>query len=76
VIRGRSVSVLLLGLVLALLSAVPARAVIGPIDDLPGATLLIPYFEVDLDECSGNGITTELTVSSTGPADTVVHVTI
>ena len=42
-------------LVLAMLgwTAVPARAVIGTIDVVPGATLLAPYFEVDLSNPSG-----------------------
>jgi len=39
-----------------LLSMVPlqhANAVIGTLDNVPGATLLIPYFEVDLDSATG-----------------------
>ncbi len=37
-------------LFLALLAlAAPARAVVGTIDNVPAATLLLPYFEVDLD---------------------------
>ena len=39
-----------IALVLAVLGwTVPARAAIGTIDDVPAATLLLPYFEVDLD---------------------------
>ena len=56
--------------------AIPVAAVTGPIDDVPGATLLIPHLEVDLDACAGNGITTEVTVSNTGSADAFAHVTL
>ena len=38
--------------VLALLAA-PTFAVIGTVDDVPAATLLLPYFEVDLDNPNG-----------------------
>lgn len=34
------------------LAAVPARAVVCAIDTVPAATLLVPYFEVDLDQCA------------------------
>lgn len=43
-----------LALVLLMLGwAMPARAVIGTIDEVPTATLLLPYFEVDLNDPNG-----------------------
>jgi len=52
----------------------PARAVIGTIDDVPGATLLLPYFEVDLD--NPNGITTLFSVNNASASATLAHVTV
>jgi hypothetical protein len=43
-------------LILALLtagSAGPAGAIVGTLDNVPAATLLLPYFEVDLDDAQG-----------------------
>lgn len=40
----------------------PVRAVIGAADQRPAATLLLPYFEVDLDD--PNGITTVLSIDN------------
>lgn len=48
--------------------------VVGPV---PAATLLIPYFEVDVSDaaCSmGNGRTTLFSVNNAGPAPTIAHV--
>lgn len=53
--------------------AVPAHAVIGTADDAPAATLLIPYFEVDLDDPSG--VTTLVTVQNSSASATLAHVT-
>ncbi len=54
-------------LVAALLVTPSARAISGALDDVPGAVLLLPYFEVDLDD--PNGAETVFTVhnSSAGP---------
>jgi hypothetical protein len=52
----------------------PAAAVIGTADDVPAATLLLPYFEVD--QSDPNGITTLLTVRNADSAPVVAHVTI
>ena len=46
-------SCLALLLLAGFLAAAPGRAVICTIDDVPAATLLLPYFEVDLDEHVG-----------------------
>lgn len=54
--------------------AAPAHAVIGTSDDVPAATLLVPYFEVDLDD--PNGVTTLVTVQNSAAAPILVHVTV
>src|SRR5262249_35595954 len=54
VLMARVASCLLLVGLLALVA--PASAVICTIDDVPAATLLLPYFEVDLN--NPNGLTT------------------
>ncbi|HXT22207.1 MAG TPA: hypothetical protein VN923_15750, partial [Thermoanaerobaculia bacterium] len=50
-IRKRHLPLIYVLLLAALATAVatPARALIGTVDDVPAATLLLPYFEVDLD---------------------------
>src|SRR5215510_4955669 len=64
--------VVALALVLAVLGwAVPAHAVICTIDDVPAATLLLPYFEVDLD--NPNGITTLLSVNNASSSAVLAH---
>ena len=55
-------AVLCLVLIAILGMAIPAGAVICTIDDVPAATLLLPYFEVDL--ANGNGITTLFSVNN------------
>jgi hypothetical protein len=52
----------------------PARADILARDDVPAATLLFPYFEVDLDDPQGN--TTLLTWRNTSATAILGHVTI
>ncbi len=51
-----------------------ARAEIGTIDEVPAATLLVPYFEVDLD--NPNGITTLFSVNNASATAVVAHVTL
>jgi hypothetical protein len=59
--------------VLAVLGwSVPARAVIGTLDQVPGATLLLPYFEVDLS--NPNGITTLLSINNASATAVLAHV--
>lgn len=52
-----------------------ALAEIGAIDAVPAATLLLPYFEVGL-ENSGSGVTTLFSVNNASAAPTVAHVTV
>lgn len=62
---------LLLGLVVM---SGQAHAVIGANDNVPAATLLLPYFEVDLD--SADGITTLFSVNNASAAPVLAHVTV
>jgi hypothetical protein len=50
----------------------PARAVIGTVDDVPAATLLLPFFEVDLS--SSNGVNTVLSVNNASSSAVLAHV--
>ncbi len=52
-----------------------AFAEIGAIDSVPAATLLLPYFEVGL-ENSGSGVTTLFSVNNASAAPVVAHVTL
>ena len=52
----------------------PAHAVIGTLDNVPGATLLLPYFEVDPD--NSRGMTTLFTVRNASAGPVVAHVTL
>ncbi len=52
-----------------------ANAVIGTIDAVPAATLLLPYFEVDLAP-GWNGITTLMSINNASASATLVHVVI
>ena len=52
---------------------VPARAVIATVDQVPAATLLLPYFEVDLD--NPNGITTLMSINNASATAVLAHVT-
>jgi hypothetical protein len=51
-----------------------AIALPGTIDDVPAATLLLPYFEVDLDNAAG--ITTLFSVNNASAAAQLAHVTV
>ncbi len=51
-----------------------AFAVVGANDNVPAATLLLPYFEVDLDEA--DGITTLFSVNNASAAAVLAHVTV
>jgi hypothetical protein len=52
----------------------PAVAEICTIDDVPAATLLLPYFEVDL--ADPNGITTLFSVNNASASAAVAHITL
>ena len=58
----------------SLLSMGQAFAVIGTIDDVPAATLLLPYFEVDI--ANQNGINTLFSINNAAPIALLAHVTI
>jgi hypothetical protein len=55
--------------------AVPARAEIGTIDNVPAATLLVPYFEVDLND-TANGANTLISINNASASAVLAHVTI
>lgn len=57
---------------LALLVPGPSQAVIGTLDNVPAATLLVPYFEADLDD--PNGPQTRLSVFNATEDATLAHV--
>jgi len=57
-----------------LLAVHPARAEIGTADAVPAATLLLPYFEVDLG--NANGLTTLFSVNNASATAVVANVTI
>jgi hypothetical protein len=64
-----------LGLALgSLLLGSPASAVIGTIDAVPAATLLLPYFEVDI--ANSNGVTTLFSINNASNLAILAHVTV
>ena len=63
-----------LALIGALALGGAANAEICTIDDVPAATLLLPYFEVDLN--STNGVTTLFSVNNASASATLAHVTV
>jgi hypothetical protein len=67
---------IVLGLALAglLAQGVPAVAEICTIDDVPAATLLLPYFEVNLADPAG--VTTLFSINNASASAAVAHVTI
>src|SRR5215207_3348959 len=62
----------LVALVALLVTPSPGRAVICTIDDVPAATLLVPYFEVDLDDPWGT--TTLFTINNASATAVLAHV--
>lgn len=70
--RGLLLSVMACGV--AGLSPGSAHAVIGALDQVPAATLLLPHFEVDLDD--PNGPQTRFTVINTDAAPALAKVTL
>ena len=57
--------------VLVMLAA-PSLAIVGTVDDVPAATLLLPYFEVDLD--NPDGVTTLMSINNASAAAVLAHV--
>jgi len=72
----------LLGLGLAAFLAIgslPAQAAVGTLDNVPAATLLMPYFEVDLNTSptlGDQGVRTSLRVSNASATAILTHVTL
>ncbi|HEX9942670.1 MAG TPA: hypothetical protein VGG03_11675 [Thermoanaerobaculia bacterium] len=64
---------LLVSIVLLALAS-PAAAVIGTVDDTPAATLLLPYFEVDLN--NPNGVTTLFSINNASATAVLAHVVV
>lgn len=61
-------------LVTALLGTAPVAADLCTTDNVPAATLLLPYFEVDLEAAAA--MTTLISVNNAGAAPTLAHVTL
>jgi len=64
----------LLALACLLTLAGQASAVICTVDDVPGATLLLPYFEVDLG--NQNGVTTLFSINNASATAVLAHVVV
>ncbi len=64
----------LLALACLLTLAGQASAVICTVDDVPGATLLLPYFEVDL--ANTNGVTTLFSINNASATAVLAHVVV
>lgn len=69
---GSATLTFLVALCLLAATAGPARAVICTIDDVPAATLLVPYFEVDLENPWGT--TTLFTINNASATAVLAHV--
>ena len=61
-------------LLAGLLASAPARAVICTVDEVPAATLLLPYFEVDLDNRWGSG--TLFSINNASATAVLAHVVV
>jgi hypothetical protein len=68
----RKIAIVLL--LAGLLASLPARAVICAVDDVPAATLLLPYFEVNLDDMWG--IDTVFSVNNASATAVLAHVVV
>jgi hypothetical protein len=66
--------VLSLALVGLLVASLPAAAEICTIDDVPAATLLLPYFEVDLN--APNELTTLFSITNASATAQLVHIVV
>jgi hypothetical protein len=61
-------------LLAGLLASAPARAVICTVDEVPAATLLLPYFEVDLGNQWGHG--TLFSINNASASAVLAHVVV
>ena len=68
----RSTAAFLLALAALCAAASPGRAVVCTIDEVPAATLLVPYFEVDLEDPWGT--TTLFTINNASATAVLAHV--
>src|SRR5687768_8792189 len=64
----------LLSLAVVLVAAPPALAVIGTTDNVPAATLLLPYFEVSLDD--ETDVNTVMQITNASASAVLGHVTL
>jgi len=71
---ARPVAALAAVLLAAALAPPPAHAVICAADAVPAATLLLPYFEVDLDH--PNGLTTLFSIDNASATAVLAHATV
>ena len=67
-------SILVLALVSCLAFAGQASAVIGTVDNVPAATLLLPYFEVEL--ANPSGLTTLFSINNASATAVLAHVVV
>ncbi len=74
--NAKKLCALLAMLVLVLLGGGASFAELYTIDAVPAATLLLPYFEVDLDAPGDEGVTTLFSINNASAAPTVAHVVI
>ena len=65
----------ILAIVLGLMSS-RVEAVMCALDDVPAATLLLPYFEVTLSPPPGTGTTTLISINNASREATLAHVTL
>jgi hypothetical protein len=65
---------ILVMMLVAVVGATPARAAVGTIDDVPAATLLLPYFEVNLDDPFS--LNTLFSINNASASATLAHVTV
>ncbi len=63
------------GVAVLALAGSPASAEMCALDAVPAATLLLPYFEVDLDADPGAGVNTVFTIHNALPEPTLAHLT-
>ncbi len=73
-IRKRLRPLIYVLLLAGVVAATPAGALPGTIDDVPASTLLLPYFEVDLD--NADHLNTLFSVNNASASATLAHVTV
>ncbi len=68
--------VILAALIACLATGPPVAAEMCALDAVPAATLLLPYFEVELDAPPGAGVNTVFTVHNALPTPTLAHISL